>query len=138
MVPTKFIKNISVYEIDAEGKSTDKVVKNLGVFTFRQMTIRDEINIGVERSKNLHGSKSAEVDPDIAIMADAMARLSILCVDKPKDYWEKITDARELWAIYKAYNEGPDEPKPVAVPEPEDARAEPEGKARAEPEGKAA
>jgi len=127
-VPEKFSKFIAIYETDSTGQPLTKpdgskvVKKEIGLFIFRKPTVRDEMDIGVQRSINLKGRPVAEVDSATFLLADAFARLPILTVQAPPDWkLEEIADGEVIMAVLNALAEGEtgEGAQPVAEPESE-------------------
>lgn len=115
MLNKKFIKEVVIYRTNESGEtildSEQKPIidRTLGIFTFRRPTLRDQVSISVERSKQLRNVKSEELDPITKILVEFNSRFPLLVEDCPKDFdWDNL-ELVEVLAILDSFNTGIEE-----------------------------
>lgn len=129
-----FTVQANIYETNEEGRvlrnGKPVIKRNIGTFSFRKPTVKDERDIGVAKSIALQGqrdeviicpqcrkpSRYNMVDNSTNWLVEILARLPILCVSKPANFdWDGVEDMDELAAVWEAFLEGSMPPKPEPV-----------------------
>lgn len=110
----KFSKHVYVYQLDEKGENVMQngepvIVREIGSFVFKRPTIRDEMEIGIERLRLLKGLNPEEVDRVTGMLLEFNVRFPRL-VDKAPDGFDwNIYSIEDVIAISRAYAEGLDE-----------------------------
>jgi len=110
----KFTKLVCVYKLDDNGNIVQEngepvVIREIGSFVFKRPSIRDEMEIGIERSRLLKGLKPEDVDRVTGMLLEFNVRFPRL-VDKAPDAFDwNLYNIDDVIAISRAYAEGLEE-----------------------------
>lgn len=106
---------VYVYRLDDDGeiakdeKGQPVVEREIGSFVFRRPTLKDEMEIGIERLRMLKGVKPEELDRITGMLVEFNVRFPRLVEQGPENFDWNLYHVEDVIAISRAYAEGLDE-----------------------------